>query len=107
MVPHHTDGCCAGSFDSFLNVQITLVLVMQLAICLGCALGSYGWKMREGLSRYHLALDANTQANYSNGVAYVFIMLLTFWILYSYLVPISLFVTMEIIKFVLVRPKRD
>ena len=27
----------------------------------------------------------------------------TFWILYSYLVPISLFVTMEVVKFVQVR----
>lgn len=39
------------------------------------------------------------QGNYENGAAYTFILLITFWILYSYLVPISLFVTMEIVKF--------
>ena len=39
------------------------------------------------------------QGNYQNGGAYTFILLITFWILFSYLVPISLFVTMEIVKF--------
>ena len=40
--------------------------------------------------------------NYNNGAQYVGILFLTFWILLSYLVPLSLFVTMEIVKFVLV-----
>lgn len=40
--------------------------------------------------------------NYYNGAQYVGILFLTFWILLSYLVPLSLFVTMEIVKFVLV-----
>ena len=40
--------------------------------------------------------------NYRNGAEYVGILFLTFWILLSYLVPLSLFVTMEIVKFVLV-----
>lgn len=39
------------------------------------------------------------QGNYTNGAAYTFILLITFWILYSYLVPISLFVSLEIVKF--------
>ena len=39
------------------------------------------------------------QGNYENGGAYTFILLITFWILYSYLVPISLFVSLEIVKF--------
>ena len=34
---------------------------------------------------------------------YVIILFITFWILFSYLVPISLFVTLEIVKFILVR----
>ena len=34
-----------------------------------------------------------TQGNYTSNVAQWFIYFLTFWILYSYLVPISLFVT--------------
>jgi hypothetical protein len=44
------------------------------------------------------------QGNYENGLVYVIILFLTFWILFSYLVPISLFVTLEIVKFILVRP---
>ena len=43
--------------------------------------------------------------NYYNGAQYVGILFLTFWILLSYLVPLSLFVTMEIVKFVLVRAR--
>jgi magnesium-transporting ATPase (P-type) len=39
------------------------------------------------------------QGNYTSDAAQFFINLVTFWILYSYLVPISLFVTMEIVKF--------
>jgi phospholipid-transporting ATPase len=39
------------------------------------------------------------QGNYKNGGAYTFILFITFWILYSYLVPISLFVSLEIVKF--------
>ena len=46
------------------------------------------------------------QGNYENGGAYTFILLITFWILYSYLVPISLFVTMEIVKFWQVRERQ-
>jgi hypothetical protein len=43
--------------------------------------------------------------NYANGAQYVGILFLTFWILLSYLVPLSLFVTMEIVKFVLARAR--
>ena len=39
------------------------------------------------------------QGNYSNGFVYTIVLLITFWILFSYLVPISLFVTLEIVKF--------
>ena len=48
-------------------------------------------------------LVALRQGNYQNGGAYGFILFITFWILYSYLVPISLFVTLEIVKFWQVR----
>jgi len=42
---------------------------------------------------------ARAQGNFTNGWAYTLVLLVTFWILYSYLVPISLFVTLEIVKF--------
>lgn len=46
------------------------------------------------------------QGNYTSNAAQWFIVFLTFWILYSYLVPISLFVTMELVKFWQVRGVR-
>ena len=93
---------CAGAFDSFLNIQITLVLLAQLTICLAFAVGSYAWRQTKGYDNYYLAMDKYSGGNYQNGFVYVIILFITFWILFSYLVPISLFVTIEIIKFVLV-----
>lgn len=47
----------------------------------------------------HLTAVCVLQGNYKNGFVYWIILMITFWILYSYLVPISLFVTLEIVKF--------
>lgn len=88
-----------GSYDSFLNFQITFIIFLQLAMCIFCAVASYIWRQRAGYPRYFLAFNAYVEGNYQNGGAYTFILLITFWILYSYLVPISLFVTLEIVKF--------
>lgn len=93
---------CAGAFDSFLNIQITLVLLAQLTICLAFAVGSYAWRQTKGYDNYYLQFDQYSNGNYQSGIVYVIILFITFWILFSYLVPISLFVTIEIIKFVLV-----
>ncbi len=46
----------AGAFDTFLNVQITVVLAVQLVLCLACASASLHWRQAEGFARYHLAL---------------------------------------------------
>ena len=53
--------------------------------------------------RYYFAENSYTQGNYKSNVAYFFVTMVTFWLLYSYLVPISLFVTIEIVKFIQVR----
>lgn len=53
-----------------------------------------------GKKRYYLALDNTAQGNYSSNVAFYFVYMITYWLLFSYLVPISLFVTIEIVKFV-------
>ena len=55
--------------------------------------------MQEGTKHYYLALDVYTEGNWENPVAQICLTFLTFWILLSYLVPISLFVTLEIVKF--------
>lgn len=46
-----------------------------------------------------LTHDLSLQGNYRSGFVYWIILMITFWILYSYLVPISLFVSLEIVKF--------
>jgi hypothetical protein len=46
----------AGAFDTFLNVQITVVLAVQLVLCLACASASLHWRQAQGFARYHLAL---------------------------------------------------
>ena len=88
-----------GSFDRFLNFQITLVILMQLAMCLFCAVANYIWVQSSGKDHPYLALTFTVQGVYSNGFVQIIINFLTFWILLSYLVPISLFVTLEIVKF--------
>jgi len=88
-----------GSFDNFLNIQIVLIILLQLAMCvLHGGLGLW-WRSNYGEERYFLALTIEGQGNYTSDVAQFFINMVTYWILYSYLVPISLFVTMEIVKF--------
>ena len=89
----------AGSYDHFLNFQIGFIIILQLAMCVFCAVAAYIWRNHSGWPRYQLAMYAYVEGNYENGAAYTFILFITFWILYSYLVPISLFVTMEIVKF--------
>ncbi len=91
--------CCAGSYDNFLNFQITFIIFLQLAMCIFCSVASYLWRKYAGYPRYFLGFDSSVQGNPENGGAYTFLLLITFWILYSYLVPISLFVTLEIVKF--------
>lgn len=39
---------CTGSFDRFLNLQIALVIAMQLAMCLFCAIANYIWIQKVG-----------------------------------------------------------
>ncbi|EFN58106.1 hypothetical protein CHLNCDRAFT_20630, partial [Chlorella variabilis] len=89
-----------GSFDLFLNLQIALVIAMQLAMCLFCAIANYVWIQQAGKKRYYLVLETYVEGNWQNAGAQICLTFLTFWILLSYLVPISLFVTLEIVKFV-------
>lgn len=106
----------SGSFDRFINLQITIVLVMQMAMCIFCASASQVWRNNNAADHAYLALTIPVNGVYRNDGAWWcvaalthvqrvcnvhlhrFLNFLTFWILYSYLVPISLFVTMEIVK---------
>lgn len=51
----------AGSYDHFLNFQIGFVIILQLAMCVFCAVASYIWKQQLGLDRYFLAMQSPTQ----------------------------------------------
>ncbi|GFR47246.1 hypothetical protein Agub_g8931 [Astrephomene gubernaculifera] len=88
-----------GSFDRFLNKQILLLLVLQLLLSVASAVVSWVWRKYEGVRRPHLALDDPVQGNWRSPGTYIVLLSITFWILYGYLVPISLFVTMELVKF--------
>jgi magnesium-transporting ATPase (P-type) len=88
-----------GSFDRFLNLQISLVILLQMAMCVFLAVMSYVWIVNQGQDHTYLALNYKVQGIYSNGFVQIVLNFFTFWILLSYLVPISLFVTLEIVKF--------
>ncbi|KAK9828339.1 hypothetical protein WJX74_009865 [Apatococcus lobatus] len=90
-----------GSYDAFLNVQIAIVILFQILLCIGLACGSLGWRNNSGYERSHLQFRVNNQGNYKSNIVYVIVLWITYWILLSYLVPISLFVTMEIVKFLM------
>ena len=93
-----------GSFDLFLNVQIIIIVIIQILLCLGCALA--GWYFLEDHRLdYYLAINNKDSDERVNGIyetpgSQIMVNFVTFWILFSYLIPISLFVSMEIVKFV-------
>ena len=88
-----------GSFDAFLNFQIAFIMALQFLMCAVCATAGTLWRNMAGSTRPHLAMASPTEGNPASPAAYGGILFVTFWILYSYLVPISLFVTLEIVKF--------
>eukprot|EP01025_Chloroclados_australasicus_P031044 TRINITY_DN3132_c0_g4_i1.p1 TRINITY_DN3132_c0_g4~~TRINITY_DN3132_c0_g4_i1.p1 ORF type:complete len:1356 (-),score=176.40 TRINITY_DN3132_c0_g4_i1:580-4509(-) len=88
-----------GSFDRFLNIQIAILITAQMLMCVILAIGSYIWREEEGKKRYWLFMTDYSNGNWEHPVLYIFLVFFTFWILLSYMVPISLFVTMEIVKF--------
>ncbi|QDZ20134.1 phospholipid-translocating P-type ATPase [Chloropicon primus] len=89
-----------GSFESYLNTQIILLLFLQFSVCVGCAIGALLWREDQGMFRYYLAMDShNWDSNNENPFVFVVLSVLTNWILYSFMIPISLFVSNEIVKF--------
>ena len=51
----------AGSYDHFLNFQIGFVIILQIAMCIFCAVASYIWRNGLGFNRYQLAMNSYTQ----------------------------------------------
>lgn len=54
-----------------MNLQIALVIAMQLAMCLFCAIANYIWIQKEGKKHYYLALTDYVEGNWSNAGAQV------------------------------------
>jgi phospholipid-transporting ATPase len=88
----------AGAFDRFLNTQITVLILVQMALCAGMAAGAVQWR-RSHLEHYYFEWQARTSNNYASDFLFGLFKWLTFWILFSYLVPLSLFVSLEIVKY--------
>lgn len=62
---------CAGSFDNFLNIQIVLIILLQIAMCvLHGGLGLW-WRNAHGVHRYALALTITGQV-FTCPIQYVF-----------------------------------
>ena len=59
----------AGSDDHIVNFQIVFIIMLQLAMCVFCAVASYIWRNHSGWPRYQLAMYAYVQGNYENGAA--------------------------------------
>ena len=54
-----------GSYDHFLNFQIVFVIMLQLALCVFCAVASYIWRQKAGIQHYDLALGADVQVRHN------------------------------------------
>ena len=87
-----------GAFDRFLNNQIAILIIVQMALCAGMAAGAVLWR-RSHRDHWYFTWQAHTSNNYASDFVFGLFKWLTFWILFSYLVPISLFVSLEIVKF--------
>ena len=115
----------AAAYDRFLDAQVAALVVVQLALCAACAGASLAWRNGRRDSAWYLQLRSYDHDNYSSGGSFFVLHFLTFWganpasgrgaaecdagaspppagaraVLYSYLVPISLYVSMEIVKY--------
>ena len=54
----------AGSFGKFLNLQISLIIAMQLSMCLFLSVASLIWVDNVGVDHYYLALTTFTQVGW-------------------------------------------
>lgn len=51
----------AGSFDRFLNVQISFIILLQILMCAVHGSLSLWWRNTYGIDHYYLALDVQGQ----------------------------------------------
>jgi phospholipid-transporting ATPase len=82
-----------SNVEKITNRQILLIFGILLLICLVSATASQVWKNQNSDHWYLSGLEDKLSSNY-------FFVLLTFIILYNNLIPISLQVTLEMVRFI-------
>uniref|UniRef100_A0A672TC06 Phospholipid-transporting ATPase n=1 Tax=Sinocyclocheilus grahami TaxID=75366 RepID=A0A672TC06_SINGR len=82
-----------SNVERITNFQILLLFGCLLAISLVCSIGQTIWKYQYGNDAWYMDLNYGGAANFG-------LNFLTFIILFNNLIPISLLVTLEVIKFV-------
>uniref|UniRef100_A0A3P8XYN1 Phospholipid-transporting ATPase n=1 Tax=Esox lucius TaxID=8010 RepID=A0A3P8XYN1_ESOLU len=81
-----------SNVERITNFQILVLFGCLLAISLVCSIGQTIWKYQYGNAAWYMDLNYGGAANF-------FLNFLTFIILFNNLIPISLLVTLEVIKF--------
>ncbi|XP_066576698.1 phospholipid-transporting ATPase IA isoform X2 [Amia ocellicauda] len=82
-----------SNVERITNIQILVLFGCLLAISLICSIGQTIWKGKHGNAAWYMDLNYGGAANFG-------LNFLTFIILFNNLIPISLLVTLEVIKFV-------
>ncbi|KAJ8407670.1 hypothetical protein AAFF_G00275270 [Aldrovandia affinis] len=82
-----------SNVERITNFQILVLFGCLLAISLVCSIGQTIWKARHGNDAWYMDLNYGGAANFG-------LNFLTFIILFNNLIPISLLVTLEVIKFI-------
>uniref|UniRef100_A0A8C1YVT9 Phospholipid-transporting ATPase n=1 Tax=Cyprinus carpio TaxID=7962 RepID=A0A8C1YVT9_CYPCA len=82
-----------SNVERITNFQILMLFGCLLAISLVCSIGQTIWKYQYGNDAWYMDLNYGGAANFG-------LNFLTFIILFNNLIPISLLVTLEVIKFV-------
>ncbi|XP_046704687.1 probable phospholipid-transporting ATPase IA isoform X6 [Silurus meridionalis] len=82
-----------SNVERITNFQILVLFGCLLAISLVCSIGQSIWKYQYGNEAWYMDLNYGGAANFG-------LNFLTFIILFNNLIPISLLVTLEVIKFI-------
>ncbi|XP_039607306.1 phospholipid-transporting ATPase IA isoform X3 [Polypterus senegalus] len=82
-----------SNVERITNIQILILFGCLLGISLICSIGQSIWKAKHGSGAWYMDLNYGGAANFG-------LNFLTFIILFNNLIPISLLVTLEVIKFI-------
>ncbi|KAF2100737.1 putative phospholipid-transporting ATPase [Rhizodiscina lignyota] len=82
--------------DKMVNIQILLLVGILLILCVISSIGDLIIKATTGNKLQYLDLGSQSAGQRVKGF---FSDILTYWVLYSNLIPLSLFVTLEIVKY--------